>query len=70
MINANGTENGANGVNYGVNDDTNDIEVPDKIETVQDTMKKMPDSEQERAILKIKSIKMEDSISQTFQCII
>ena len=28
MINANGTENGANGVNYGVNDDTNDIEVP------------------------------------------
>lgn len=37
----------ANGVNYGVNDDTNDIEVPDtidkvpdKIETVPDTMKK------------------------------
>ena len=70
MINANGTGNGVNGVNYGVNDDTNDIEVPDKIETVQDTMKKMPDSEQERAILQIKSIKMEDSISQTFQCII
>ena len=36
--------------------------VPDKIEIVPDTMKKMPDSEQERAILKIKSIKMEDSI--------
>lgn len=31
MINANGT---GNGVNYGVNDDTNDIEVPDTIDKV------------------------------------
>ena len=37
MINANGTENGDNGINFGVNDDT--AEVPDKIETVLDTMK-------------------------------
>lgn len=38
MINANGTENGANGINFGVNDDT--TEVSDKIEIVPDTMKK------------------------------
>ena len=77
MINANDTENGANGIKCGADDGTNSAEVPDTIDRmpdsgneVPDTTEKMPDSEQKRTILKIKLIKMEKLISQVLQCII
>ena len=59
MINANDTENGANGIKCGADDGTNSAEVPDTIDRmpdsgneVPDTTEKMPDSEREQQIYK------------------